>query len=407
MPVIYVTNGLYANSKDIVQMFSEKFNCSIITDADIIEKTHQTSKIKKATLQKVLESKQIAFNDFTHDKEKSIIAFKKSLSDLVKEGNCIFYGLLGHLIPKEVSHIMRILIIAAKEKRLHNAMVKNNLSEKEATKEIYNSDKQAFLWTASLFNKKAWDETLYDIVIPSRKFDAEQAVQLVSTHLEKFPFNNDDIIRQEVFDYQLAALIESILSGIGKELKVKSKDGNVIVTIDKKVLMLSKFQQKIIKTVEAVEGVKSVETKTGQNYYKSNIIHHFEFETPLRVLLVDDEKEYVQTLSDRLKLRQFASEIAYNGQEALDFTDQEDTEIILLDLKMPGVEGFDVLKKIKETKPHIEVIILTGHGSEEDRKTCMELGAFAYLHKPADIDLITDTMKKAYEKIESERNNDL
>ena len=73
MPIIYVTNGLYANSKDIVQMFSEKFNCSIITDADIIEKTHQTSKIKKATLQKVLESKQIAFNDFTHDKEKSII----------------------------------------------------------------------------------------------------------------------------------------------------------------------------------------------------------------------------------------------------------------------------------------------------------------------------------------------
>ncbi|MCP4672101.1 MAG: response regulator [Desulfobacula sp.] len=273
-------------------------------------------------------------------------------------------------------------------------MAKNNLSEKEAVKEIYNSDKQAFLWTASLFNKKAWDESLYDIVIPSRKFDALQASDLVSKHLEKLPFNDEEIIKQEVFDYQLSAYVESALGEIGQELKVKSKDGNVLVTIDKKVLMLSKFQQKIIKTVEAVQGVKSVETKIGQNYYKSNIIHHFEFETPLRVLLVDDEKEYVQTLSDRLKLRQFASEIAYNGQEALDFTDQEDTEVILLDLKMPGVEGFDVLKKIKEKKPHIEVIILTGHGSEKDRKTCMELGAFAYLHKPADIDLITETMKK-------------
>jgi DNA-binding response OmpR family regulator len=66
---------------------------------------------------------------------------------------------------------------------------------------------------------------------------------------------------------------------------------------------------------------------------------------------------------------------------------------------MPGIDGFDVLKKIKKTKPYIEVIILTGHGSEEDRKRCMDLGAFAYLQKPADIDLLTATMKEAYGKI--------
>ena len=406
MPIISVTNGLYSNSENIVKMFSEKFNYGIITDADMIERTHQATKIKKPTLKKVLESKQIAFNDFTHEKEKSIIAFKQTLSALVKEGNYIFYGLLGHLIPKKVSHIMRILIISAKEKRIENAMAKHNLSEKDAIKQIYNSDKKAFLWTDSLFNKKAWDETLYDIVIPSREFDPDKAVELISKHLEKLPFNNEEIIKHEVFDFHLSAHIESILGEIGQALKVDSRNGNVIITIDKKVLMLSKLQQKIIKTVEAVEGVKSVETKIGQNYYKSNIIHHFEFETPLRVLLVDDEKEYVHTLSDRLRLRQFASEIVYDGQEALNFTDQEETEVILLDLKLPGVEGFDVLKKIKETKPHIEVIILTGHGSEEDRKTCMELGAFAYLNKPADIDLITETMKKAYEKIELARNNE-
>ena len=85
----------------------------------------------------------------------------------------------------------------------------------------------------------------------------------------------------------------------------------------------------------------------------------------------------------------------------MDFTDEEDTEVILLDLKMPGIDGFEVLKTIKETKPHIEVIILTDHGSEADRETCMTLGEFAYLQKPADIDLIIQTMKKTYEKIEA------
>ncbi len=406
MSVLSITNGLFADSEKIIKMLARQLNCKIITDEHLIEKTHQEYNIKIASLLKVAENKQIVFNDFTHEKEKCIAALKKTLAGFVKEGNCIFHGLMGHLIPKEATHIMRILIIAEKKQRIQNAMSNNNLSEKEATKEIYNSDKLAFLWTSFLFQKKAWDNSLYDIIIPSKTLDVEESVNLVSKHLQKLPFNDEELIELEALDFKLASEVESALSEIGQGLLVKSKNSNIDVTIDKKVMMLTKFQQKIIQTAQTIKGVKSVETKIGKNYYKGNIVRNYEFETPLRVLLVDDEKEFVQTLSDRLKLRQFASEIAYNGQEALDFTDREDTEVILLDLKMPGIDGIEVLKKIKKSKPHIEVIILTGHGSEQDRKTCMESGAFAYLHKPADIDIITETMKKAYEKIEAARNSE-
>jgi DNA-binding response OmpR family regulator len=72
---------------------------------------------------------------------------------------------------------------------------------------------------------------------------------------------------------------------------------------------------------------------------------------------------------------------------------------MILDLKMPGIDGIEVLKRVKQTRPAIEVIILTGHGSEEDRKTCLELGAFAYLQKPVDIELLTATLKKANEQM--------
>jgi two-component system, OmpR family, response regulator CpxR len=401
MSILTITNGLHANSEEIVQLLGKKLDCRIISDADILELTHQSHDISLTTLQKVLESRQIAFNDFTHEREKCLSAMKKTLSDFVSEGNCILHGLIGHMIPKSVTHVMRVLIIAEKAQRIKNGMAKKGLSEKEITREIELSDKHATLWTSGLFHQKAWDESLYDIVIPSAKLDKTEAVDLVSKHLKKIPFTLEDLIQQEIFDFKVTADVELALSQIGQGLLVESSKGNVVVTIDKKVMLLTKFQQKIIQTAQAVPGVVSVETKIGHNYYKGNIIHNYEFETPLRILLVDDEKEFVQTLSERLKMRQFTNEIAYNGQQALDFTNEEDTEVILLDLKMPGIDGFEVLKTIKETKPHIEVIILTGHGSEADRETCMNLGAFAYLQKPADIDLITQTMKKAYEKIEA------
>jgi len=73
---------------------------------------------------------------------------------------------------------------------------------------------------------------------------------------------------------------------------------------------------------------------------------------------------------------------------------------MILDLKMPGIDGIEVLRRVKETRPEIEVVILTGHGSESDRETCMNLGAFAYLQKPVDIEVLSETLKRANEKVQ-------
>ena len=404
MSILTITSGLYSNAGEVASRLSEKLNSKIITDADIIEKTHQDNDINLSTLQKVVESKPLAFNDFSHEKEKCLASIIKSIFEYACLGDCIFLGILGHLIPSEISHAMRVLIITDKKTRTQNGITLHGLSEKEALKNIEQSDKVAALWTNDLFRKKAWDESLYDIVIPTDKLDAEASVNLIIKHIEKLLSNKKDLIKKEMLDFKLISEVDLALSEIGQGLLTRIDGGNVIVTIDKKVMMLARLQQKIVTVVQKIPGVKSVETKIGKNYYKGNIIRNYEFETPLRILLVDDEKEFVQTLSERLKMRQFTSEIAYNGQEALDFTDQEETEVMVLDLKMPGIDGFEVLKKIKQTKPDIEVIILTGHGTEKDKKTCMDMGAFAYLQKPADIDIITDTMKRAYEKIASRRN---
>jgi DNA-binding NtrC family response regulator len=92
--------------------------------------------------------------------------------------------------------------------------------------------------------------------------------------------------------------------------------------------------------------------------------------------------------------------VAYDGESALALVAEDEPEVMIIDLKMPGIDGMEILKQVKTTHPQIEVIVLTGHGSEADRQRCIQMGAFAYMQKPVDIDELSDTLKKAHAKIQ-------
>lgn len=115
----------------------------------------------------------------------------------------------------------------------------------------------------------------------------------------------------------------------------------------------------------------------------------------IKILLVDDEQEFIQSLAERLQIRNIHSGLAFDGFEALERVQADCPDLMVLDLRMPGMDGMDVLRQIKKTHPQVEVIILTGHGSDLDQEQAMRLGAFAYLRKPAEIDILVDTLKKA------------
>ena len=117
----------------------------------------------------------------------------------------------------------------------------------------------------------------------------------------------------------------------------------------------------------------------------------------IRLLLVDDEEEFVKTLSERLQMRNLDPDAVHDGDQALSFIQENELDVIVLDLKMPGIDGIEVLKRIKEVHPNIEVIILTGHGTEKDEERARKLGAFDYLEKPVDIDKLVDRLKKAFQ----------
>lgn len=122
----------------------------------------------------------------------------------------------------------------------------------------------------------------------------------------------------------------------------------------------------------------------------------------IKILLVDDEEKFVKTLSERIQLRDQKSDIALNGEQALKSVDEDTPDVMVLDLKMPGMDGMEVLRRIKEAYPEVQVIMLTGHGTEKDEKEARHLGAFEYLQKPIGIESLMQHIKRAYKnKIES------
>ena len=121
----------------------------------------------------------------------------------------------------------------------------------------------------------------------------------------------------------------------------------------------------------------------------------------IKVLLVDDEVEFVDTLGQRLKMRGLAVDIVYDGEQALSFVKKTEPDVIVLDLKMPGLHGIEVLKEVKKLKPHVQVIILTGHGTDKDDEEARKLGGFDFMRKPADIELLVAKINEAFtEKFE-------
>ena len=400
MPVIGIFSGTFCRQEPVVQQLHQQIGYEIVSDSDIVKKASGLCDIAENKIERAFSAKTSIFNNFTHEKERSVAHMKLAVAQMLLEDNVIFSGFSSQLIPKSISHVLRICLIADLKFRKESAATEMQLSEKDTAALIRKEDEERALWVQTNFQTAdPWDASLYDMVIPMDKMDVEQAVSTIHNQLNTDLLQPNDKSGKAAQDFLLAATVGAALTREGHNAEVDAEDGAVSITINKHVLMLTRLEEELKSIAARVPGVSSVNTKVGKDYHQTDIYRKVDFHAPSKVLLVDDEREFVQTLSERLLMRDMGSAVAYDGESALKLVNDDEPEVMILDLKMPGIDGIEVLKRVKKTRPEIEIIILTGHGSEADRKVCMDLGAFAYLQKPVDIAVLTDTLKEANEKI--------
>ena len=400
MSIITLFSGSFCDENRILQEIISSTGYRLITDTDVVAEASRRSALSESKIRRAFSAGASVFDKFTHEKMRSIAFLKLALAAMIPDDQALVTCFCGQLIPKAVNHTLRVCLIASFKHRIAVASQAHGLSEKDAAKLVQKREKDCAAWIQMLFNQSdPWAADLYDIFIPVDKMTPADAAALIAENAAKDVVRPTKTSQQALADFRLAAETEVALARQGHNVEVGAKEGTISITINKHVLMLSRLQDELKSIAERVPGVKAVETKVGKDFHRSDIYRKYDFEMPSKVLLVDDEREFVQTLSERLVMRDMGPAVVYDGESALNLINEDEPDVMILDLKMPDIDGLEVLRKVKQTRPEIEVIILTGHGNEADRKRCMELGAFAYLQKPLDINVLSETIQKANEKI--------
>jgi len=120
-------------------------------------------------------------------------------------------------------------------------------------------------------------------------------------------------------------------------------------------------------------------------------------EYKIKLLMVDDEVKFLESISKRLVLKNFDVTTAVNGKEAIESAEKGFFDVAVVDFQMPGMDGAQVLRTLKEKHKYLEIIMLTGHATVDSAVECTKLGAFKYLEKPYDFENLVETIQEAYE----------
>lgn len=392
----------FTGGAGIIGELSLNLDLRVYTDTNLFADTSAKFGCPVEKLKKLMYSKTSVFNQFTLEKETAVSMFRLVIAEKLQEnGHYLFFGLHTSLITDDITEVLRAVVVDKKQARIAKGE-RDGLTHKEAKRKVKGHDISAYSWTDFLYKKEAYDAALYDLVLPVEGQDHRELTDEILRFFHKTSVLRTKESQKAVQNLRTRATVEIALLKKGHNLPVVADEGKITITVKNSVFNFQGLQKELTELAGQVDGVTEVELKKAKSYVDS-VYRQQKFELPSKVLFVDDEREFVQTVSQRLISRDVGTYGVFNGEEALEIITEDRPEVMVLDLKMPGLHGIEVLRRTREIAPEVEVIILTGHGTVKDEHECMQLGAFAYLNKPVDIEELSATIKAANDKVHAKK----
>jgi CheY-like chemotaxis protein len=395
MAIITVLSGSYCHGDEIISAISQKLGYRLLDD-DLFATTARKCCVPREKLVRCFAGSEIRKTPDSKDRLRMLACLESTLAELIQEDKAIVSGCAGFLIPGNIAHVLRVCVAADLKYRTEQAVETEHISADEARNRIRDYDQDIGECATHLVSRAAYDESLYDMLVPVDKISVAGAVRAICEQAQSDAVQPTDWSIAQIKDFLLSARVKQALTEEGHRVDVYSEKGRVVIAINEQALRMGRLEEKLKQMAMEIDGVTDVVTKLGPKFTSASINPWEAIEAPPKVLLVDDEKEFVQTLSERLKTRNLGASIAYDGEQALEMIKDEVPDVIVLDLMMPGIDGIETLRRVKQSHPEVEVIILTGHGTDREQTAAEDLGAFAYLRKPVNVNELARLMKEAY-----------
>lgn len=405
MAVITLFSASHCHGDEVATSVAERLGYRLLTDESLIAAASDEFHVSPAKLERAMWGPPRFFNKLTREKEECVALLRVAAIELVEPDNLVFRGFGGLLLSNTLTHVLRVCLAATQGHRLQQAE-KENRSRREAERQIRETDEACAEWTNFLFELGPWDKSLHDVFLAMQSMAVDEAVSTLCEYARRPELGPTENAETALADARLAAQVNQKLVEEGHDTDVFCQGGCATILIRRYTLRMQRLQEKLEAISRRVPGVKDATARPGPRCREPSAYAPLDVDIPSKILLVDDEKEFVHALSERLQTRSMQPAIAYNGEEALSMMEADQPDVMVLDLKMPGIDGLEVLRVVKQKHPDTEVLILTGHGSDAEELLAAQLGAFAYLRKPVDIDVLTNEMKKAYSKVNAVRSTD-
>lgn len=405
MPILSMFSPAYCLAEELAQAMSEALSIHVLEDRRIIAEASSAFGMPENKFYRALFGKPSLFNVFTREQERCVSCFKAVVARHLLEDDLLMMGLSGSIVPKAVTHVLKICLTAEPEFRVRVAARAHNLDAKALAKLIAQEDEARSRWTEYLAQSGSGQTMQCDILIPMESTSVSEAVELVQDRARRAVTLPTAESSQAAQDFALAARVEAALAVKGHVLRVDARQGRIVLRVEKNVVRPERLEDELRSIVQSEIGeTPSLEITIGPDLFRTDIYRPFDFENPAKVLVVDDERDFAATLSERLKMREMGAAVVTSGEEALRVVEEDEPEVILLDLKMPEINGVEMLRMIHQGHPHVPVIILSGAATEKDIQACLGYGAFACLQKPVDFKELVDVIRRAYANLDSSRD---
>lgn len=403
MPILTMYSAAYCQEQEVARAVAEALSLKLLEDRRIISEAASTYGLSENKFYRALFGKPSVFNVFTRERERCASCYKAVVARHLLGDDLLLLGLAGTLVPRTMTHVLKVCLTADEASRLRTAARSHNLEPKALSKLIAQEDEARTRWTDFLAQKDPGRSSPCDILIPMETTSILVAANLIQDRARRAVTLATLESSSAATDFALAARVEAALAVKGHVLQVDVKQGRIALHVDKNVVRAEKLEEELRSIVRDEVGEAPLEIRMGPDLYRTDVYRPFDFENPAKVLVVDDERDFAVTLSERLKMREMGAAVVTSGEQALRMVEEDEPEVILLDLKMPEINGVEMLRMIRQGHPHVPVIILSGAGTDEDIQTCQNYGAFACLHKPVDFKELVDVIRKAYATLDSSR----